>query len=94
MLHLGAAHFGDINFDLSELTGDTKDCTCALCQRSGTKHQIRVALRLADLDMNENTREFGRHPLQHHFCLTSDTGHADSGDFSTPSDFGYLLNAR
>lgn len=91
MLHLGAAHFGDINFDLSGLSGSKENCTCALCQRTSTHHQIKISLPLAEGP--DDTREFGRHPLQHQFCLTTDTGNADGRPFGSMSDFDYLLNA-
>ncbi|WKL58109.1 hypothetical protein Q1W73_03775 [Asticcacaulis sp. ZE23SCel15] len=91
MLHLGAAHFGDINFDLSGLSGNKDNCTCALCQRKSAQHPLKVALPL--IEGPDDEREFGRHPLQHHFCLTTETGKADGRPFGSTSDFDYLLNA-
>ena len=88
MLHLGAAHFGDINFDLSGLSGSKDNCTCALCQRKSAHHQLKVSLPLAE--DTSDARVFGRHPLQHYFCTTADTDlpHVDAAGRSPEFDFG------
>ncbi|GGZ22511.1 hypothetical protein [Asticcacaulis endophyticus] len=92
MLHLGAAHFGDINFDLSGLSGSKDNCTCALCQRKSAQHPLKVALPL--IEAPDDAREFGRHPLQHYFCTTADTNLPDANDAALSPEFDFALSAK